>query len=78
MSGNEEKREYDIKVIIGEITVDEDYFDIAYEVYLNGELKSAGGCGDDHEWGEDYKKLEESIRENPLPYVMEALDGDWD
>lgn len=71
-------KEYDIKVIVNDITVDENYWDIAFELYVNGELKSSGGCGDDHDWGEAYKELEDSIVANPLPYIMETMDGSWE
>lgn len=70
-------KEYNIKVVVTDITVDENYWDIAFELYVNGELKTAGGCGDDHDWGEDYKELEQSLIDNPLPYIMESMDGDW-
>lgn len=73
-----ESKEYNIKVIVTDITVDESYWDIAFEIYVNGELKSAGGCGDDHDWGEDYKKFEKVLLKNPLPYIMESMDGGWD
>lgn len=71
-------KEYNIRVVVGDIVVDENYWDIAFEIYVNGELKSAGGCGDDHDWGEGYKEFEQSLKENPLPYIMETMDGGWD
>lgn len=73
-----ENKEYNIKVVVGDITVDENYWDIAFEIYINGELKTAGGCGDDHCWGEDYKEFEEQLRAHPLSYIMETMDGGWD
>lgn len=72
-----ENKEYNIKIVVGDITVDEDYFDIPFEMYINGELKATGGVGDDHDWGEDYKEFEQQVKDNPLPYIMEALDGEW-
>lgn len=72
-----ETKEYNIKVVVNNIYIDENYWDIAFDVYVDGQLKISGGCGDDHEWGEDYKELEKEIIDNPLPYIMEFMDGDW-
>lgn len=73
-----ENKEYNIKIVVTDISVDENYFDISFDVYIDGLLKTSTTCGGDHDWGKRYKDFEKCILNNPLSYIMENMDGDWD
>ena len=52
-------RTTEIKIGIGEIDIDEEYFSFEYKIFVNGELRTEGEYQDSHDWGDSKKSIKE-------------------